>query len=52
MHASVGKTKGPVSKHCWFESAVRHYFYSNNVRLLAYIFTGEDQQSKGLTRDE
>ena len=33
MHASVGKTKGPVSKHCWFESAVRHYFYSNNVRL-------------------
>ena len=27
---------GLESKGCWFEPTVRHYFSSNNVRLLAY----------------
>ena len=35
-----------------FEPIVRHYFSSNNVRLLAYVFTGGDPQSEWLKRDE
>ena len=31
---------------------VRHYFSSNNVHLLAYVFTGEDPQLEWLKRDE
>ena len=29
---------------------MRHYFSSNNVHLLAYVFTGEDSQSEWLKR--
>ena len=35
-HGSVGKAIGLYSKGCWFAPTVRHYFSSNNVRLLAY----------------
>ena len=31
-----------IAGQCWFEPAVRHYFSSNNVRLLAYVFTQLD----------
>ena len=31
----VGSALGLESKGCWFEPTVRHYFSSNNVRLLA-----------------
>ena len=48
----LGKAFGLSSRGCWFEPTVRHYFPSNNVRLLAYVYTGEDTQSKRLTRDE
>ena len=33
--SSVGSALGMISKGRWFEPAVNHYFYSNNVRLLA-----------------
>ena len=33
-----------IAGQCWFEPAVRHYFSSNNVRLLAYVFTDGDPQ--------
>ena len=33
-------------------SPLRHYFSSNNVRLLAYVFTVVDPQSEWLKRDE
>ena len=29
-----------IAGQCWFEPAACHYFSSNNVRLLAYVFTG------------
>ena len=29
-----------------FKPAVNHYFSSNNVRLLAHVFTGEDPHSE------
>ena len=31
-----------IAGRYWFEPAARHYFSSNNVRLLAYVFTGGD----------
>ena len=34
--SSLGSALGLESKGCWLESTVRHYFLSNNVRLLAY----------------
>ena len=34
--SSVGSALDLESKGCWFEPTVRHYFSSNNVRLLAY----------------
>ena len=37
---------------CWFEPAVRHYFCSNNVRLLAYVYTVWDPQLEWLKRNE
>ena len=40
---SVGSVLGLKSKGRWFEPAVNHYFSSNNVRLLAHVFTGEAQ---------
>ena len=33
---SVWSALGLESKGFWFELTVRHYFSSNNVRLLAY----------------
>ena len=33
-----------IAGQCWFKPAVRHYFSSNNVRLLAYVFTDGDPQ--------
>ena len=36
-------TRLDYSKGCWFEPTVRLYFSSSNVRLLAYVFTVEDQ---------
>ena len=41
-----------IALQCWFEPAVRHYFSSNNVRLLAYVFTEGDPQLKWLKRNE
>ena len=37
-----------IAGQCWFEPAVRHYFSSNNVRLLAYVFTDGDPQLEWL----
>ena len=37
---------GLKSKGRSFEPTVNHYFSSNNVRLLAHAFTGEDLQSE------
>ena len=34
--SSVGSALGLESKGYWFEPTVRHYFSSNNVRLLTY----------------
>ena len=48
----VGNALGLLSKGCWFEPAVNHYFSSNNVCLLAHVLTGEDPQSECLRRDE
>ena len=36
----------------WYESALCHYFSSNNVRLLAYVFTSGDPQLEWLKRNE
>ena len=33
-----------IAGQYWFEPTVRYYFSSNNVRLLAYVFTCEDPQ--------
>ena len=33
-----------IAEQCWFEPARRHYFYSSNVRLFAYVFTGGNPQ--------
>ena len=33
-----------TAEQCWFEPAPCHYFSSNYVRLLAYVFTGRDPQ--------
>ena len=38
---SVGSAYGLKSKGRSFEPAVNLYFSSNNVRLLAHVFTGE-----------
>ena len=36
----------------WFEPAVCHYFSSNNVRFLAYVFTGGDPQLEWLKHNK
>ena len=28
-----------ITRQCWFEPAVRHYFSFHNKHLLAYVFT-------------
>ena len=33
-----------ISGQCWSEPAACHYFSSNNVHLLAYVFTGGEPQ--------
>ena len=33
--SAVGSVLDLESKGCWFEPTMRHYFSSNNVRLLA-----------------
>ena len=50
--STVGNALGLKSEGPWFEPAVNHYCSSNNVCLLAHVFTGEDPQSKWLKRDE
>ena len=50
--SSVGSALGLKSKVRWLEPRVNHYFSSNNVRLLAQVFTGEDPQSEWLKCDE
>ena len=50
--SSFGSALGLKSKGRSFEPAVNHYFSSNNVRLLAYVFTGEDPQTEWLKHDE
>ena len=49
---SVGNALCLKSKGRWFEPAVIHYFSSNNVRLLAHVFSCEDLQSEWLKRDK
>ena len=44
--SSVGSVLGLKSKGRSFDPAVNHYFSSNNVRLLAQVFTGEDPQTE------
>ena len=44
--SSVGRALDRWSRYGWFELALRHYFSSNNVRLLAYVFTRGDPQKK------
>ena len=50
LHISQGRSDrkafGHLSKGYWFEPTVRQYFSSNNVRLLACVFLGEDLQSE------
>ena len=41
-----------IAGQCWFEPTVRHYFSSNNVRLLAYVLIVGDPQFKWLKRKE
>ena len=41
-----------MSEQCWFEPTVRHYFSSNDVRLLAYVFTGGDPQLEWQKRNK
>ena len=41
-----------IAGQCWFEPAACHYFSSNDVRLLAYVFTGGDPQLEWLKRNE
>ena len=33
-----------IVEQCLFEPALCHYFFYNNVRLFAYVFTGGDPQ--------
>ena len=51
-HSAVGRALDRCSWDCWFEPAIRHYFSSINVGLLAYVFTGRDLQLKWLKRNE
>ena len=37
---SVENAKNLLSKGFWLEPTVRPYFSSNNVHMLAYVFTG------------
>ena len=41
-----------IAEQCWFEPALCHYFSSNNVRLFAYVFSGEDTQLEWLKRKQ
>ena len=41
-----------IAGQCWIEPAVRHYFSSNNFRLLAYVFIGGGPQLEWLKRNE
>ena len=50
-NSSVGKELIQF-RGCWIETAVLHYLSSNNVRLLAYIFTEGDPQSEWLKRNK
>ena len=52
LHSSVGRALGRWSGDRWFEPAERHYFYSNNIRLLPYVLTGGDPQLQWLNRNE
>ena len=40
-HSSVGGAMDQWSRDWWFEPAVRHYFSSNNVHLLADVLQME-----------
>ena len=50
--SSFGNVFDLECKGRWFEPAVNQYFSSNNIRLLAHVFTGEDPQSEWLKREE
>ena len=50
-HSSVDRALERWSRDCWFEPTLRHYFSSNNVRSLAYVFTSGDPQLKWLKRN-
>ena len=51
-HGSVGRALGRCSIDCWAEPAVRHYFSSNYIRMLAYVFTVGNPYLEWLKRNE
>ena len=51
QRSSVLKAIGLYSKGWLFDPTVRLYFSSNNVRLLAYVFTGEGPKQECIKRD-
>ena len=52
LHISVGWALWQRSRDCWFEPNVYHYFSSNKVCLLAYVFTVGEPKSEWMKRDE